>query len=50
MKPSARPWLGEELLVAELWCLLGNKVLDLSGLEGLAALITQSGFTSRVGP
>lgn len=36
--------------MAELWGLLANKVIDLSGLEGLKALITQSGFSSCVGP
>lgn len=28
--------------MAELWGLLGNKVLDLSGLEGLEALLSHS--------
>lgn len=38
------PVPSEGPVVAELQFLLGNGVLDLSGLEGLEAVITQSGF------
>lgn len=37
-------------VVAELWCLLCNGILDLSGPEGLKAVTTQSGFFACLGP